>query len=128
MSKEINVAIIGLGRVGGTFLEKLIASESKGIALVAVAESDSDSLGAKMAKTNGITLYKNADNLVEMGDKIDILFELTGNVEAKKALRKAMAETSNSHTVIAPEIMAYLIWDLIADGEELAIPERKQGY
>lgn len=39
-----------------------------------------------------------------------------------------MVRASNSHTVIAPEIMAFLIWDLISDGGDLAVPERKQGY
>ncbi|MBE9536024.1 MAG: Gfo/Idh/MocA family oxidoreductase [Proteobacteria bacterium] len=128
MSKKIHVAIVGLGRVGGTFLKKLLASESKGIVIVAVAESNSDSPGIKLAKDNGIAAYEDVENLVEMGDKIDIIFELTGNMEARKSLRAAMVRTSNSHTVIAPEIMAFLIWDLVADGGELAVPERKQGY
>ena len=122
MSKEIHVGIVGLGRVGSTFLEKLLASESKGIVIVGVVESNPDSPGAKLAQDKGITVLENSDKLVAMGDKIDVIFELTGNVEAKKGLRGAMVKTSNSHTVIAPEIMAFLIWDLISEGGELAVP------
>jgi hypothetical protein len=114
--------------VGGTFLEKLLASESKGIVIVGAAESNIDSPGAKLAMDKGITIYENVENLVEMGDKIDIIFELTGDMKAKKSLREAMVRTSNSHTVIAPEIMAFFIWDLISDDEELAVPAIKQGY
>ena len=128
MSKEIHVAIVGLGRVGGTFLEKLLASESKGIVIVGAAESNIDSPGTKLAMDKGIAIYENVERLVEMGDKIDIIFELTGDMKAKKSLREAMVRTSNSHTVIAPEIMAFLIWDLIADDGDLAVPAIKQGY
>ena len=128
MSKEIHIGIVGLGRTGAIFLEKLLASESKGVVIVAVAESNPDSPGAKFAKEKGITVLENSSNLAEMGDKIDIIFELTGNIQAKKSLREAMIRTSNSHTIIAPEIMAFLVWNLISDGGELAIPESKQGY
>jgi len=128
MAKEINVGIVGLGRVGGTFLEKLLASGKKGVSIVAVAEMNPDSPGSRLAKEKGISVFESSEELVEMGDKIDIIFELTGNIVAKKSLREAMVRTSNSHTVIAPEIMAFLIWGLISDGGELAVPERKQGY
>lgn len=128
MSKKIHIGIVGLGKAGGTFLEKLLASESKGVVIVAVAESNHDSPGAKLAREKGITVLENSSNLAEMGDKIDIIFELTGNMQAKKSLREAMIRTSNSHTIIAPEVMAFLIWNLISDGGELAIPERTQGY
>lgn len=128
MSKEIHVAIVGLGRVGSTFLEKLLDSESKGILIVGAAESDIDSSGSKLARNRGVAVYEDVEDLVKMGDKIDIIFELTGNMEAKKSLRTAMVRTTNSHTVIAPEIMAFFIWDLIADDGDLAVLERRFGY
>jgi len=49
-------------------------------------------------------------------------------MEARKALRSGMAESNNRHTVVAPEVMAFLIWDLIASGEALPENHALQGY
>ncbi len=55
-----------------------------------------------------------------MGESIDIMFDLTGNPDARRALRSELARSGNQHTVIAPEVVAFLIWDLM--GETAAFP------
>ena len=128
MSKKINIAIVGLGRVGNTFLEKLLENKGNGISIVAVAELDASSPGVDLARRHGLTIYKDAVSIIAMGDKVDVIFELTGDHSAKRDLRMAMVQSSNSHTMIAPEIMAFLIWDLIAAGRELPDAHGLTGY
>ncbi|MDT8318388.1 MAG: serine kinase [bacterium] len=128
MSKKINVAIVGLGRIGSTFLEKLLEYKGRGISIVAVAEINAASPGLELARKHGLTIFQDDTEMIDMGDKIDIIFELTGSHKARRDLRMAMVQSSNSHTVIAPEIVAFLIWDLIAKGKELPEAHLLKGY
>jgi len=128
MSKKINIAIVGLGRIGSTFLEKLLEHKGHGVSIAAVAEIDASSPGVELARKHGLAIFQDNAKIIEMGDKIDVIFELTGSHEAKRDLRMAMVQSSNSHTVIAPEIMAFLIWDLIAEGQELPDAHVLKGY
>jgi len=128
MNKTINVALAGVGRVGSTFLEKLLEYHGKGISVVAVAEQSPDAPGVKIARSKDIPVYIDSNDLVEMGDKIDIIFDLTGDYSSKRDLRMAMVKSNNGHTVILPEIVTFFIWDLIAEGKELPNPRKLMGY
>jgi hypothetical protein len=55
--------------------------------------------------------------VVTMGAKVDIIFDLTGDPELRKKLRVALQETHNQHTVIAPEVVAHLLWNFFGEGE-----------
>lgn len=127
MGKIINVAIVGLGRVGSTFLKKLVECERKGISIVAVAEKDDNSEGLRLARENGINILGD-EQIIALGNKVDIIFDLTGNNEARRSLRMAMVKSSNAHTVIASEIVAFFTWNLI--GEEGGLPDAHEvkGY
>ncbi len=127
--KEINIAIVGLGKVGSMFLKKLLEKERQGIKVIGVAEQTKDVPGIKLAKDKGIRIYGSPDELVSLGEEVDVIFDLTGNTDARKALRGGLARTGNQHTVIAPEVIAFLVWDLIAQGsEELPESGAKRGY
>jgi predicted dehydrogenase len=125
MQKQ-SIAIVGLGRVGSVFLEKLLKQANKGISIVAVAEKGATA-GAALAKANGIE-NMNLDQLVAKCDKIDILFDLTGLAEVRKELREKLMAAENRHTVIATESIASFIWLLISDGEALPNVHAKTGY
>lgn len=125
MQKQ-SIAIVGLGRVGSVFLDKLLKQSNKGIAIVAVAEKGATA-GAELAKSNGIENL-NIDQIVAKSDKIDILFDLTGLAEVRKELREKMLASGNRHTVIATESIASFIWLLISDGESLPNVHAKIGY
>jgi predicted dinucleotide-utilizing enzyme len=120
------IAIVGLGRVGSVFLEKLLAQSGKGVSIVAVAEKG-DTAGVALAKANGIENL-NIDQLVAKGGDIDILFDLTGSAAVRQELRERLMGAGNRHTVIATESVALLIWALIADGENLPDVHGKTGY
>lgn len=127
MRNNINIAIIGLGRVGSVFLTKLLEIEGKSISIVAVAEKDSDSPMLKLAMERGIKVC-DYHQIVNMEEEVDIIFDMTGDSKSRRSLRMQMLTSGNVHTVIAPEILAFMIWDLV--GEEGALPDvhSSKGY
>lgn len=125
MQKQ-SIAIVGLGRVGSVFLEKLLGESNKGISIVAVAEKGATT-GAALAKTHGIENLS-IDQLVAKSGSIDILFDLTGLAAVRQELREKLMAAGNRHTVIATESIATLIWSLISDGENLPNVHVKTGY
>jgi homoserine dehydrogenase len=126
--KEVKVAIIGLGQVGSTFLEKLAEKSGNGVAIVAAAELDQSAPGVEVAKKKGINVVSASKDVIAMGESIDIIFDLTGSADAKRALRSELARSGNQHTVLAPEIVAFLMWDLMGEGSELSTKHGSSGY
>ena len=113
MSEKIKVALLGLGEVGQEFAEhflEIIQEGGKAVEIVAVAHDQLDSPVVLGFQQNGVAIYENAADIVDMGDAIDIIFDLTGNADTRQTLRKGMMDSNNKHTVIAPEIMAQLLW------------------
>jgi homoserine dehydrogenase len=81
MSETINVALLGLGRIGQQFADSLakhIKEKNKPIRIVAVAEQNPDSEAAKRFSDDGVPVHTNASGIVELGDQVDIIFDLTG--------------------------------------------------
>ena len=128
MSEKIKVALLGLGEIGQEFAEnflEIIQEDGKPVEIVAVAHDDPGCPVALGFQQSGVPVYKNAVEVVGMGDGVDIIFDLTGNSETRQALRKGMMESNNSHTVIAPEIMAQLLW-MFFDAD-MELPQSKGG-
>lgn len=125
--KDLNVAIVGLGRVGTTFLKKLTEKKRQSVKIIAAAEINQNSPGVKIAKDKGIRVYSNSKDIIALGEGVDIIFDLTGNSEARKALRDGLAQSGNQNTVVAPEVVAFFIWDLMGD-EGFIDVHNKKGY
>jgi len=130
MSNKIKVALLGLGSVGETFAEHFlekIQEENANVEIVAVASRHLDSPVALGFSHSKVPVFENALDVVNLGEKVDIIFDLTGSEELRKSLRGKMQETNNRHTVIAPEVFAHLLWNFF--GEEKALPQSaKTGY
>jgi FlaA1/EpsC-like NDP-sugar epimerase len=124
MNKQ-NIAIIGLGRVGSVFLGAML-QKKQNINLVCVSEC-ADTPAKAQAVANGIRIAT-LDEIAAMGDKIDIVFELTGIPEIRKELREKLLTSKNVHTVIASETIARLIGSLISDTDMPVIKGRNTGY
>ncbi len=113
MSEKIKVALLGLGEIGQEFAENflnIIQEAGKPIEIAAVAHDDLDSpvvLGFQHSK---VPVFKDATDVIDMGENIDIIFDLTGNTETRQLLRQGLMKSNNKHTVIAPEIVAKLLW------------------
>lgn len=125
MQKQ-SIAIVGLGRVGSVFLEKLLGQSNKGVEIIAVAEKG-QTAGTSLAKAHDIENLS-IDQLVAKGGNIDILFDLTGLPAVRQELREKLMASGNRHTVIATESVASLIWVLISEGENLPNVHVKTGY
>ena len=129
MNQVVKVALLGLGEVGETFaehfLEKIQENHVK-VEIVAAAHHNLESPVALGFLQNGVPVFKDALEVVSMGAKVDIIFDLTGDPELRKKLRVALQETHNQHTVIAPEVVAHLLWNFFGEGE---LPHsEKTGY
>jgi len=126
--KDVKIAIAGLGRVGSKFLQKLTDRRSSGVKIIGVAEANPDAPGVKFAETKEIKVYRDIQDIVKLGDAVDVIFDLTGSIEVRKALRSGLAESNNRHTVVAPEVIAFLIWDIMAAGEAFPTDRVAGGY
>ncbi|MGV8933857.1 MAG: hypothetical protein ACOH1I_04505 [Gallionellaceae bacterium] len=130
MSNKVNVAILGLGSVGetfaGNFLEK-IQEEHVNVEIVAVANQDMNTAVAMGFAHSKVPVFKDALDVVKLGDKVDIIFDLTGNPEIRKNLRARLQETKNTHTVIAPEVVAHLLWNFFGETSDMPV-SKKTGY
>jgi homoserine dehydrogenase len=126
--KALKVGIAGLGRVGSTFLKKLLEKASNNINIVAAADIDQKAPGVKIAEDNGIRVYNDGKEISRLGEEIDIIFDFMGNYHEKMALRGELVLSDNNHTVVAPEVISYLIWDLMEAEEEFPEVHRKKGY
>ena len=115
MEGQVRIALIGLGRVGSTLLEKLINYESRGISVVAVLEKNPSSPGVEFARQRGIPLCRDESEITEMGDKIDIIFNLTGFTSVERSMMLAQVKKGNPHTVIVSRTVAELMWRLISE-------------
>ncbi len=121
-----NIAIIGLGRIGSAFLTEMLKKKSGGINLAYVAEK-MDTPGKAQAIAAGIQVVS-LDDMVALGDKLDVIFELSGLADVRNELRHKLAAAGNHHTIIASETIARLIWALISDDALPVIEGRKTGY
>lgn len=121
-----NIAIIGLGRIGSEFLNEMLGKTGRGINLACVSEVN-DTPGKERAHQANLKIVT-LDEVVAMGSRIDIIFDLTGIQEVRTELRTKLAASNNHHTIIASETIARLIWALIADHELPTITGRKMGY
>lgn len=125
MEKQ-NIAIVGLGRVGSAFLEAMLLKAGVAFTLVCVAEK-SDTPGKARAVAENIATV-DIDQLIALGNKVDIIFDMSGNSDTRKELREKLAGAQNRHTVLAPENVARLIWALVGNGSLPVIEGRKTDY
>ncbi len=120
MKDHINIAIVGLGRVGTTFLKKLFDYRERGISIIAVTELNPDSPGLEFAAQKGIPVVANKDDITAMGEQADVIFNLTGDPSIERTMRLAQVKGGNHKTVVGSTVMASLLWKLIS---EEALPQ-----
>jgi len=125
MQKQ-KVAIVGLGRVGSAFLDELLCLTGKGVK-VAFAVEKNDTPGRRAAEAAGVKILT-VDELIALGEEVDIVFDLTGIPEVRKGLREKFFASNNRHTVIAPESIAHFLWSIMSDTALPVIEGRKTGY
>lgn len=124
MANKIKVAILGLGSVGEIFSENFlekIQEHNANVEIVAVATRHLDSPVALGFAHSHVPVFDDALKVIDMGEDVDIIFDLTGNANLRQELRNKLQSTNNRHTVIAPEVFAGLLWNFF--GEDTDLPE-----
>lgn len=120
MSHPVRVALLGLGEVGerfaAHFLEKIQQERAK-VEIVAVAHRDPDSPVVMGFRHSRVPVFEDAVEVVSLGPRIDVIFDLTGDPDVRRRLREALQTSHNRHTVIAPEVVAQLLWNFFGEGE-----------
>lgn len=124
--KKQSIAIVGLGKMGSAFLEELLGQPNEGVEIIAVVEKN-NTAGLAVAKSRGIKNL-NIDELIAIGNDLDILFDLTGVAEVRQELRDKLRAAGNHHTIIAAENIARMIWVLISSGVEMPGVHLRAGY
>ena len=125
MSQQ-RIAIIGLGRIGSAFLMQMLKKRNLGLEISCVAESQATP-GRAMAQEAGLKILS-LDEVVALGDKVDVIFELTGLPQVRRELRDKLVASQNKQTVIASESIVRVIWALISDEALPEIAGRATGY
>ena len=121
---KLNIAIIGLGRIGTAFLGAM--RDKPDIQLFCVADV-ADTPAKLKAEADGI-MIATLDEIVGMSEVLDIIFDLTGNPQVRRELRNKLQATRNTHTVIATETIVHLAWSLVSAEPLPEIEGRKTGY
>ncbi|CCO22475.1 hypothetical protein [Maridesulfovibrio hydrothermalis] len=111
-----NIAIVGLGRIGTSFLEKTLTDDCV-MKVKAVCELY-DTKGKRMAEESNIQVVELSE-IVGLGVKLDVIFDLTGDDNVSRMLRSKLEESGNTYTQVAQNRLARLVWALIADDEYL---------
>ena len=127
----IRIALIGLGRVGETFAEHFLASiqiRHVDAKIVAVATHDPASPVALGFAHSRVPVYSDGLQIADLGESVDIIFDLTGSTEFRRQLRDRLHTRQNHHTVIAPEMIARLLWAFFGDDKTLPDVHSNTGY
>ncbi|MDA8328059.1 MAG: hypothetical protein M0Z83_03700 [Betaproteobacteria bacterium] len=131
MAHQIRIALIGLGQVGETFAINLlerIQTQQIAAKIVAVADHKQDSPVMMGFAHSGVSVFKDGLEIAKLGDQVDIIFDLSGSAAFRQQLRDALRNGGNQHTVIAPEIIANLVWAFFGEKEAMPSPHEKTGY
>jgi glyceraldehyde-3-phosphate dehydrogenase/erythrose-4-phosphate dehydrogenase len=124
--EQPRIAIIGLGRIGSSFLLQMLQKRCRGLNVVCVAET-CDTPGRRQAVEAGIKV-KTLDEIVALGNGVDVIFDLTGLTEVRRELRDKLVASGNRHTVIASESIVRVFWALISQDALPVIEGRVVGY
>lgn len=107
---QFSIGIIGAGQAATELLQQLVEAEF--INIVAIADLKTSTPGIELAKQHRIPTTTKLTDLLEMGESLDILIDVTGNISVREQLRQHMKENENHHTVIMHERIAALLVSL----------------
>ena len=127
--RQIRVVMIGLGRMGGRFFDKLTEVGEDRVKILAVCELNDNNPYLAKAGEQGVARFTDFAEAIEaFGEEIDIILD-TSNVPAtKQAIRKLLQAQNNQHTVLVPLVVDYMMWYLIAGDEAIPQDHVEIGY
>ena len=127
--KQVNVLLIGLGRMGSRFFDKFMEAGKERVNIIAVCETDGANPKVMEAKGAGISYYADFDGAIrELGESVDIIMDTSNRPEIKQAIRQILQETDNHKTVLIPMVVDYLMWYLLPGNEPIPQDHTEIGY
>ena len=105
-----SVGIIGAGQAATELLHQLMSAEF--VDIVGIADLKTDTPGIVLARENNIRTTTDMNDILELGESLDILIDVTGVHAVRERLRTHMVESGNRHTVIMHERIAALMVSL----------------
>ncbi len=127
--KSVSVLLVGLGRVGSRFYDKLQGLGKERVRIVGICERDAMNPYVTKAKKDGVPFYADYREATRsLGNTIDIILDTTNVPAVKQDLRALLQETANHHTVLLPLVVSYLIWYLSEETEEMVQNHLDPGY
>ncbi len=128
MTDKIHVALVGLGQAGEVFAEHFLEkSQEQGVPaeIIAVSDPQPDSPIALGFSQNGVPVFADPCEIAKLGEKVDIIFDLSGDSSVRQKLRLALLEHKNMHTVLASVVVARLLWYFFGEKGDLPTTARK---
>ncbi|MHB8846275.1 MAG: hypothetical protein ACYC7L_16195 [Nitrospirota bacterium] len=112
MANVVKVALIGAGRSGTPLLKQLM--KYKFIKIVGVADRKEKAAGIRMAAEKKIFTTTDAMELMKKGKTIDILIDVTGDMNLKKKIKDHLLKSKNTRTIIMHDLIARLFISMSA--------------
>lgn len=113
----INVAIVGAGRTGTPIIKEFLTHPY--INIVSIIDLNPEAEGMKIGKEKGIHTATNVQELVNLGEKVDLVFNVAGDPNVRRQLVEVYQKSSNKHTLITHETIARLIVTLVLKLDKL---------
>ena len=117
MADKISVALIGGGRSGTPLLKELLKYSY--IEIIGVADLNPAAEGIKLAAEKGIFTTSDPMELVNKGESIDILVEVSGDNTLKKSIKSAFEKSGNKRTIIMHDLLARLFISVCTQQQSL---------
>ena len=108
--ETIRIILIGAGETGTPLLRQLLAAPF--VEVVGVADLDETMPGIRLARERNVPTNTDFMSLVQMGDAVDIIIDVTGVAKVREQLRRFMQDSGNHHTIIMHELIAVLLMSL----------------
>ncbi len=106
----VRIGIIGAGRTGTPLIKEFL--QFPYIKIMGVCDLNLNTEGMRLARDNGIFTTANIEDIVNMGEEIDLVINVSGDPNLRKRLVNFYLRTANAHTIIVHEMVARLMISL----------------
>ncbi|WP_148895865.1 Gfo/Idh/MocA family oxidoreductase [Geothermobacter ehrlichii] len=115
--EQVTVALIGAGRTGATFLREMLKYDY--IRIVGVCDLEESAPGLQLARNEGIDTTLDPMEILALGESIDIMVDLSGDLCFKRKIKDYFERIDNTHTIIMHELIARLCISLATRQNQL---------
>lgn len=107
---HFTVGIIGAGQAAMEMLSQLASADF--VNIIGIADINENAPGIELAREHNIPTTTVMADILEAGEQLDILIDVTGVKAVRDSLRQHMQESGNNHTVIMHERISALLVSL----------------